>query len=206
MQTAPDGSGAKIVGIIPAHCGSLPDGEAAVRKIKAFGPPIMDLVGPMPYCALNGMLDPAFPKGALNYWKSQLLVELSDASIRTLKDAFEACPSPMSMIVLEHLHGAASRVPLDQTACTLRAAGVNVVIISQWADPSETERNIAWARTTYDSLRPYFAPTRYVNYLANDEKDPAAVVYGANYPRLRELKKKYDPENFFHQNVNIKPA
>jgi len=206
MQTAPDGSGAKIVGIIPAHCGSLPDGEAAVRKIKAFGPPIMDLIGPMPYCALNGMLDPAFPKGALNYWKSQLLVELSDASIRTLKDAFEACPSPMSMIVLEHFHGAASRVPLDQTACTLRATGVNVVIISQWANPSETERNIAWARTTYDSLRPYFAPTRYVNYLANDEKDPAAVVYGANYPRLRELKKKYDPENFFHQNVNIKPA
>lgn len=207
MQTAPDGSGAKIVGIIPAHCGSVRDGDVAVRRIKTFGPPIMDLVGPMPYCALNGMLDPAFPKGALNYWKAQFLVDLSDASIQTLLESFEACPSPMSMIVLEHFHGAASRVPLDQTACTLRATGFNVVIISQWSDPADTERNVAWARTTYSALRPYLAPTRYVNYLSDDdESDPGAAIYGSNYARLRQLKKKYDPDNFFHVNVNIKPV
>ena len=73
LQTAPDGSNAKMVGIVGGHCGSLEQGEAAFRSLKAFGPPVMDAMGPMPYTALNGMLDPAFPKGALSYWKAQFL-------------------------------------------------------------------------------------------------------------------------------------
>jgi FAD/FMN-containing dehydrogenase len=205
MQTAPDGSGAKIIGIVPGHCGSLADGEKAVQKIKAFGPPIMDLIGPMPYTALNSMMDPAFPKGALNYWKAQFLAELSDAAIDTLVECFEACPSPMSMIVLEHFHGAATRVPLADTACTLRTPGFNAVIAAQWTNPAENERHIGWARSTYDALKPYLGETRYVNYLGDDESgDPAAAVYGPNYARLKKVKKQYDPENFFHTNVNIK--
>lgn len=207
LQTAPDGSGAKITGIIPAHCGPLAAGEKAVQPIKAFGPPIMDVIGSIPYSALNGMLDPAFPKGALNYWKSQFLTDLSDGAISAIVDSFEACPSPMSMMVLEHFHGAASRVPVDRTACTLRTEGFNIVIISQWTDPRETEKQTAWCRSTYKALTPYFGATRYLNYLADDESDggAAAALYGPNYPRLRELKKKYDPDNFFRQNVNIKP-
>jgi hypothetical protein len=206
MQTAPDGSGAKIIGMVPGHCGPLADGEKAVQKIKAFGPPILDVIGPMPYSALNGMMDAAFPKGALNYWKAQFLAELSDGAIDTLVGCFEACPSPMSMIVLEHFHGAATRVPVTDTACTLRTAGFNAVIISQWTDPTESDRHIAWARDTFSALQPYFGQTRYMNYLADDESgDPAAAVYGPNYARLRELKRKYDPDNFFHVNVNIKP-
>ncbi len=120
MQTAPDGSNAKIGGIAACHCGSLDQGEKAVAPIKAFGPPVMDAMGPMPYSALNNMLDAAFPKGALNYWKAQFLTDLSDEAIRTLVAAFEECPSPMSMIVIEHFHGAASRVPVSATACTMR--------------------------------------------------------------------------------------
>src|SRR5439155_1694731 len=88
LQTAPDGSGAKLVGIVGGHCGSLADGEAAIRPIKVFGSPIMDMMGPIPYSALNTILDPAFPKGALNYWKSQFLTDLSDEAIRTLLDCF----------------------------------------------------------------------------------------------------------------------
>jgi FAD/FMN-containing dehydrogenase len=206
LQTAPDGSNAKLVGLVASHAGSLSDGEAAVRPLKAFGPPVMDALGPIPYCTLNNMLDPAFPKGAFNYWKAQFLADLSDEAIRTIVTSFEACPSPMSHIIIEHLHGAASRVPVADTACTLRTTGFNVVIISQWASADETERGIAWARNTFAALTPYLAPMRYVNYLENDAVDPAAVAYGPNLHRLRALKTKWDPDNFFRQNVNILPV
>jgi FAD/FMN-containing dehydrogenase len=205
LQTAPDGSNAKLVGLVASHAGSLSDGEAAVRPLKAFGPPVMDALGPIPYCTLNNMLDPAFPKGAFNYWKAQFLADLSDDAIRAIVTSFEACPSPMSHIIIEHLHGAASRVPVANTACTLRTTGFNVVIISQWTSADDTERGIAWARNTFAALTPYLAPMRYVNYLENDAVDPAAVAYGPNLHRLRELKTKWDPDNFFRQNVNILP-
>jgi hypothetical protein len=203
---APDGSGARLVGIVPAHCGPLADGEKATAPIKKFGPPVMDMLGPIPYCAQNGLLDAAFPKGALNYWKSSFLTDFSDDSIRAIVDAYAACPSPLGQIIIEHFHGKASRVPVADTACAMRVTGYNVVIIGQWMDPAESERNIAWCRDTYAALKPFLGTMRYVNYLAEDEADdPSASVYGANYTRLRELKAKYDPDNFFHTNVNIRP-
>ena len=206
LQTVPDGSNAKVIGLVAAHCGSLKDGEAAVRPLKAFGAPLVDALGPLPYCTLNTMLDPAFPKGALNYWKAQLVITLDDEVIRTIVTAFEACPSPMSALIIEHLHGAATRVPIASTACTLRTTGFNVVIVSQWRSPDETTRNVAWARETFSALTPYLAPARYVNYLEEDAPDPAAVAYGPNLHRLRELKSTWDPDNFFRRNVNILPA
>ena len=205
LHTVPDGSHAKVVGLVGAHCGSLDEGQAAMRPLKAFGRPIVDALGPIPYSTLNTMLDPAFPRGALNYWKAQFLTNLNDEAIRTLVMAFEACPFPMSQIIIEHFHGAASRVPVASTACALRTTGFNVVVISQWTTPLETERGIAWAQHTFTALTPFLAPTRYVNYLENEAIDPAAVAYGPNLARLRQLKTKYDPENFFRQNVNILP-
>ena len=205
LLTAPDGSGAKLVGVLAAHCGSLADGEAAVKDIKAFGPPVMDAMGPIPYCAQNGLLDGAFPKGALNYWKSQFLTDLSDDAIDVLVQQFEKVPSPLSQIVLEHFHGKASRIPVTDTACAMRVNGFNVVLISQWTEPRDTERGTAWCRETYDALKPFLASTRYVNYMADDETDPATVAYGPNYARLRELKRRFDPDNVFHINVNIRP-
>jgi FAD/FMN-containing dehydrogenase len=205
LQTVPDGSNARIAGIVGGHSGSLEQGAAAFRSLKAFGPPVIDLMGPMPYATLNGMIDPSFPKAALNYWKAQFLVDLTDDAIRTLIAGFHECPSPMSHIIIEHFHGAASRVPVTATACAMRVTGFNVVIAAQWMDPRETERHTAWARETFASLTPYLAPTRYVNYLEDEAADPAGVVYGPNLGRLRTLKTKYDPENFFRQNVNILP-
>jgi len=206
LITAHDGSGAKLVGVLIAHVGALADGERAAKPFKTYGPPVMDAMGPIPYTEQNGLLDAAFPKGALNYWKARYLADLSDDAIRTLVAGYESCGSPMSQIVLEHLHGAATRVPLNQTACTLRVPGFNAVIISQWADPAGTEKGIGWCRDVYTSLEPHFGKTRYLNYLGEDEAaDAAAENYGPNYPRLRELKAKYDPENFFHHNVNITP-
>jgi len=202
---APDGSGAKLAAMLGAHCGPLAQGEAAVKPIKAFGPPVMDAMGPITYCQQNGLLDPSLPKGALNYWKSHFLTDLSDSAIDALIEAFNSCSSPMSQIVIEHFHGAASRVPVTDTACAMRITGFNVVVISQWMDAKENERHIAWCRDTYKALTPYLGTTRYVNYMDVDEAgDPAAVAYGANYGRLRELKAKYDPDNIFHVNVNIK--
>jgi FAD/FMN-containing dehydrogenase len=203
LQTAPDGG--KLVGLVGCHCGSLEAGEATFRPVKAFGAPVMDMLGPMPYTVLNSMLDPAFPKGAFNYWKAQFLTELSDDAIRTIVAGYEACPSPMSAMIIEHFHGAVSRVPVAATACTARVTGFNVVIASQWTDASETDRGIAWARETFASLTPYLAPTRFVNYLEDDALDPAVAAYGPNLPRLRAIKKAYDPGNFFRHNVNILP-
>jgi FAD/FMN-containing dehydrogenase len=207
LINAPDGSGAKLVAIVAAHCGSLPDGEAALRPFKAFGPPVMDAMGPIPYCAQNALFDASLPRGALNYWKSQFLTDLNDEAIGVLVDRFESCGSPMSQIVIEHFHGAASRVPISATACAMRVTGFNVAIISQWMDPRQNDPCIAWCRGTFDGLKPFLAETRYVNYLDRDEAgDPVAAAYGPNYSRLRELKAKYDPENFFHANVNIRPT
>jgi FAD/FMN-containing dehydrogenase len=206
LQTAPDGSNARVLGIAGAHCGPIEQGESFFRALKAYGPPVMDVMGPLPYAALNGMLDGAFPKGARSYWKAQFLTELSDDAIRAVIAGFERCPSPMSHMIIEHFHGAASRVPVADTACTMRITGFNVVIASQWAGSDETERGIAWARETFASLAPYLRPTRYLNYLEDDASDAAAVAYGPNLPRLREIKAKYDPDNFFRHNVNILPA
>ena len=206
LLTAPDGSNAKLAGVLACHCGSLADGEKAVQPMKAFGPPIVDQLGPISYCTQNGLLDAALPKGALNYWKAHFLTDLRDDAIATLVACFEKCTSPMTQIVLEHFHGAASRVPVTDTACAMRITGFNVVLISQWSDPRESDRHIAWCRETYDALRPYLGNFRYVNYLGEDEVgDPVAAAYGPNYQRLRALKAKYDPENFFHINANITP-
>ena len=205
LQTAPDGSNAKIAAIVGAHCGSIEQGEAAFGPLKTFGPPVMDMIAPMPYATLNGMLDGAFPKGALNYWKAQFVTELSDAAIRALVAAFEHCPSPMSHVIIEHFHGAAARVPVAATACTTRVTGFNVVIVSQWTDVGESDRNIRWARETFASLTTFFAGTRYLNYLEVDAANAAEVAYGPNLQRLRAIKTQYDPGNFFRHNVNILP-
>ena len=204
---APDGSGHKLCGVLAGHAGSLADGEKAVAPIKAFGPPVMDAMGPIPYTTLNGLLDGAFPKGALNYWKAQFLTDLSDDAIKAIIDGFDACRMPMSQIVIEYFHGAVTRVPIADTACTLRTEGFNVVIIGQWTEPKDTAAGTGWCRSTFKSLEPFLGSTRYVNYVEDDAAgDPAAVVYGPNYARLTQLKKKYDPDNFFHTNVNIRPA
>ena len=111
----------------------------------------------------------------------------------------------MSQIIIEHLHGAASRVPVESTACALRVTGFNVVIIAQWADDEETDLNIAWARETFAALAPHVSKRRYVNYLERDATDAGDSVFGSNLGRLRDVKTKWDPDNVFHHNVNIAP-
>jgi FAD/FMN-containing dehydrogenase len=205
---APDGSGAKLAAIIAGHSGASAEGEAALKPIKAFGRPLMDVIGPNSYEATNMMLDGAFPRGALNYWKSTFLAELSDAAIETMIARFRECPSPMSGMVVEHIHGAVARVKSSDTAFAHRREAYNLLIASEWLDPADNERNIAWTRATYDAMRPFAAAARYVNYMGEDEPagSAAEAAYGPNLPRLRIVKRKYDPQNVFRQNQNIEPA
>jgi FAD/FMN-containing dehydrogenase len=204
---APDGSGAKLAALVVCHCGNFESGEAVLKPFKDFGPPVMDAIGPMEYCALNGILDAGFPKGALNYWKSSFLAELTDEAIDSMIDCFAKCPTPMGSMLLEHFHGAVCRVPADATAFPHREESYNLAVLGEWISPEQTKPCIAWARETYATMKPFMAPRRYVNYLHNDEsQDGIASAYGANLPRLRKIKSKYDPGNLFHLNQNILPA
>jgi len=202
----PDGS--MLAAIVPCYCGSVAAGEAAVQPIKAFGPPVLDALGPMPYPAINQLLDAAYPKGALNYWKSSFLsAPPSDDLIDVIIDCYARVPSPMTAIFLERAHGAMSRVGAGDTAFPHRAVGYNLGLFAEWMNPADTERNIAWTRESYAAMKPFVASGRYVNYLDTDEPgDPAAEAYGPNYARLRQLKTKFDPTNFFHMNQNIRPV
>ncbi|MCK1456763.1 FAD-binding oxidoreductase [Bradyrhizobium sp. 35] len=206
LTHAPDGSGAEVAALVTSHCGPAAEAERAVRPLKQFGAPIVDAIGPMPYCQLNSMLDANYPRGALNYWKSNFLSELSDGAIATMIECFARCPTPMGQLLLEHIHGAAARVDARDTAFPHRQKGYNFLVLAQWMQPDDTRQCISWARETYEGMRPFFSSGRYVNYLDDDEVgDPVAAAYGPNYRRLQQIKAKYDPNNFFRMNQNIRP-
>lgn len=206
LLTGPDGV-TKLAAILAGHFGSPAEGEAAVRPIKQFGNPVMDVIGPMPYTTLNTMLDAGYPRGARNYWKSHFIEsgQLTDAAIDTMIDRFMKCPSPMGQILFENFHGAASRVAPTDTAYPLRAEGYNLLFLSQWMNPSDDEKGIVWGRESYAAAQPFVGPRRYLNYMDHDDAADAslAAIYGPNLPRLKQIKAKYDPENVFHVNVNI---
>jgi FAD binding domain/Berberine and berberine like len=203
---APDGSGTKLAVLVTCHCGPPEAGEKAMQALRQFGSPVVDALGPMPYCQLNGMLDAAYPKGALNYWKSSFLGQLSDDAIDTMIACFAECPTPMGQLLIEHFHGAVSRVGISDTAFPHRSTGYNFLILSEWLKQAENERCIAWARTTYAKMQRFFAGARYVNYLDDDDVgEPVAAAYGPNYRRLQQVKSKYDAKNFFRANQNIRP-
>ena len=205
---APDGSGTKLAAIIVCHAGGLEAGAKAVAPVKAFGAPVMDVIGPMPYTAVNTLFDAGFPRGALNYWKSNFLTGLEDKAIDTIIERFGNTPSTMNALLLEHFHGAATRVGSTETAFPHRSVGYNFLTVAEWVNADATAANVRWARDTYAAMTPQFAAGRYVNYLNADELaegSAVAAAFGPNRKRLQEVKRRYDPENVFHLNQNIKP-
>jgi len=204
---APDGSGVPLAAVGLCHAGTLEQAEADLKPLLEWGSPLMNMVSPMPYEAVCQMLDAAYPRGALNYWKSTFLGELSDGAIDTMAAQFATCPSPMTAMIVEHFHGEICRVPVEATAVPHREPGYNLVITGIWMDPETTEANVAWVRETYDAMAPYAVSRRWLNYLPAEEADDTGLraAYGPNYERLVELKKQYDPDNVFHLNANIKP-
>ncbi|MBA2302946.1 MAG: BBE domain-containing protein [Acidobacteria bacterium] len=204
LMTAPDGS--KSCGIAVAYPGDIAEGERLVAPIKQFGPPVLDVVGPMPYLALQGMLEQAMPPNLLNYWKAEFVQEVSDGVIRTAVDAFARVPSPISSILLFPIRGAASRVSAEATAFPHRS-GYHMGIYSLWDDKSQNDPNVAWVRDTWNAVQPFVAGGVYVNELGDDEgADRVLLAYGANYERLARIKAKYDPHNLLCLNANIAPV
>jgi FAD/FMN-containing dehydrogenase len=203
---APDGSGTPLAALVVFHTGSPEQADRELRPFIAFGSPLMVEVAEMPYPVMNTLLDAGFPDGARNYWLSSFTSGLSDALIDTVVERFASVPSPMTSILVEHFHGAVTRVGPTDTAVPHRDESFNLLIPTVWTDPAADEANIAWARGTFAAARPAFATGRWLNYLGDDQADDAIrAAYGPNHARLQEVKRRYDPDNVFHGNHNIAP-
>ena len=153
-----------------------------------------DVIQPTPYMALQTMIDGAFPAGFHNYWKSSFLKGLNDDAIDTILAYFARIPSPMSAIVLEHNgDGAMNRVGENETSFGHRDWSYNLLIISMWEDPADSEKNINWAREFWEAMRPYTTERVYVNYLGDEGEERVKEAFAApTYERLVALKNRYE--------------
>lgn len=202
--STPDGH--PVIAFIPAWCGDdLAAGERALEPLRKFGSPIADLIATMPYTAMQQMIDPAAPFGLRSYWKSGFLRELSDAAIDTFVQFAESRTSPRSFAILEHTHGAVSRVLPDATAFPDRSSTFNLVLISLWDDAGEDARHIDWTRRFHTAMQPWAGGSAYINALDQDEEGRVPEAYAQNYVRLAAVKAAYDPDNRFRRNHNIQP-
>jgi hypothetical protein len=160
----------------------------------------------VPYADWQRGPDPGFPPGRLHYWKAGWLRSLTDAAITTLLDRLRSMPSSFSGIGLQRMGGAAARIAPEATAFAHRAEQYDMLILSQWAGPADSERNIAWTRETFAAMEPHLADAVYVNNLGDEGRARVQAAYGANYGRLVEVKRRYDPDNLFRLNQNVVPA
>jgi FAD/FMN-containing dehydrogenase len=206
MMHSPDG--VPVVGFVMCYNGAPEDGERAIAKIRAFDTPVAGEVGPMPYTALQGMLDAGFPPGLQVHWRSEFIQSIPDEFIEAAVSAYERVPSPLSAMLLEQFGGAVKRVPAEETAYDLRDCDYNLVIVSRWADPADADRNVAWARETSTAMQPFTNGRVYVNYIgAGEATDRVRAAFGARkFAELAQVKRKYDPDNLFQINQNIPPA
>jgi FAD/FMN-containing dehydrogenase len=203
LLTLPDGP--QAAAILACYSGPAERAERVVAPLRNLGQPLADTVGPVPYTVLQGMYDAGSPPGERNYWKSGFLSELHDGAIDALIEHLAGAPLPHSNMILEHLGGAIAHVPEDDTAFVGRSARFNALIVAAWQDRSDDD-SIAWARRAYGALLPHLQGGVYVNYLTGDPSDRVEAAYGASkYARLSALKRKYDPENVFRLNQNIRP-
>jgi FAD/FMN-containing dehydrogenase len=203
LLTSPDG--APMVVIAVCYHGPMEKGEAVLRPLRAFGPPLADHIAAIPYTAVQTMLDEAFPRGRHYYWKSNFVTDISLELITALVEHFATVPSPLSVIALQQLGNAANRVGQDDTACSHRNARYDCLAIAGWTNPADAETNIEWTRRFFELMRAFSSGGLYVNSVI--EQDVLASAYRTEtYARLVALKNKYDPTNFFRMNPNIKPT
>ena len=203
LLTLPDGN--QVLAIVPCYVGSLAEGERLLAPLRRFGSPVADTVAPLPYVAMQQIFDPAFPPGRLNYWKSALAGRLTDELIEASVEHARKVPSPHTPILFIEMHGAYRRVGKTDTAYYHRDLQYDLIGLSMWTDPADTQRNIDWTQRLFAAWEPHLARAVYVNDLGDEGEDRARSAYGDNYPRLVVLKNKYDPTNLFRLNQNIKP-
>jgi FAD/FMN-containing dehydrogenase len=199
--------GKPIVMIGACYAGAPEDGIEVVRPLKELGDPVVDLLEPKPYTALQAMFDAAVPHGLHRYWKSVELPPLTDDAIETLVEHASAQTSPRSYCIVFQLGGALARAGADETAFGRRDAAHSAVINAVWdADDPEGERHVAWARDFFAAMQPHAGGRVYVNFLGDEGAERVRQAYGdRRYGRLVELKRAYDPTNLFRLNQNIEP-
>jgi FAD/FMN-containing dehydrogenase len=205
LMSSPEGE--PVIAIPVCYCGSLAEGERVLDKLRHLGTPLADDIGPKSYVEAQSMLDPAaFPHGMERYWKSSFLKDPGDNVLDLAYEYASQMTSPLSMILLYLVHGAASRVSPQAMAFGLRDDLWNLDVIGQWLDPSEADQHTKWVRECWGALEPYATGGVYVNHLGADEPERVRAAYGNNYGRLVQVKQTYDPTNFFRQNQNIRPT
>jgi len=204
LLTGPDGN--PVCAIVAGYMGDLAAGEKILAPIRAFGPPLADTVGLVPYVQQQTMFDQTYPSGRFHYWKSGFMNTIPDEAMDAMIEQFKRRPSPLTHLFLEHMHGAASRVAAAETAFAHRFDHYNFSGFCIWADRSETDANLRWVEEFWLAMRPYLSGRAYVNYLGQEGAERVREGYGPNYARLAALKSKYDPTNFFRFNQNIVPS
>jgi FAD/FMN-containing dehydrogenase len=196
----------KMCGIIWAYTGTLTKAEETFKPIRAFKKAALDLVGPLPQPALQSMFDGVYPPGLQWYWRADFVNELSDDAIAQHIRFGNALPSMHSTMHLYPINGAASRVGKQDTAWNYRDATWAQVMVGVDPDPVNNEKIISWTKSYYDALHPYSAGGAYVNFMMDEGEERVKATYGDNYERLVAIKNKYDPDNLFRVNQNIKPT
>ena len=204
LLSTPDGM--PVVGMIVCYCGDLAEGEKALKPLRSFGSPLLDAVQPMPFPAMQQLIDGAFPDGNHNYWKSTFLKELSDEAIDLIVERANREHSPLTTVVIEFYGGAPGRVGHADTAFAQRQAEYNIGILAQWTDAADSEKHVAWARDLSDALEPYSSGGYLLNFGSEESQAAIKTAFGSNHARLAELKAKYDPTNFFSLTQNVLPA
>ncbi|MEO9321519.1 MAG: FAD-binding oxidoreductase [Nitrososphaera sp.] len=198
--------GKPAIALACCYCGDTSDGAEIVQPFRALGEPIVDLIQPMPYTVLQSMLDETAPAGLQNYWKSAYLRPIGKEFIEAAISRFKLVPSPLSAIHIHQLGGAIRRVGDNATAIGKRNAAYVSNIVSMWISPEESDKNVKWTKDTFDAFAKFSEEGAYVNFLGEDGSDRVRAAYGeGKYRRLSQLKRKYDPTNFFHLNQNIRP-
>jgi FAD/FMN-containing dehydrogenase len=204
LLTAPDGN--PVSALVLGYSGDPAQGEKVLAPIRAFGPPLADTIGPVSHVQQQSMLDQGYPAGQYHYWKTGFMDTLTDEAIDACVEQFMRRPSLLSQIIIEHMHGAASRVPATATAFAHRFDHYNVGGFGIWTEPKDNDTNLKWMEEFWQAVRPYTSGRAYVNYLGQEGASRVREAYGPNYDRLAALKKKYDPTNFFRLNQNIPPG
>jgi FAD/FMN-containing dehydrogenase len=198
--------GQPVIGIVVCYAGEPDEGLRVFGPLLEFGPPAANLVGPMPYVAVQQLIDGSSPKGMLNYWSGDFIGALPDEALDTLLDHALQPASPMSQVILIPGGGAIGRVDDDAMAFGQRQTPWNIHYLTMWADPADTDRNIAYTRRISAAMKPWTTGRVYLNFLGEEGQERIEAGFGPEkYARLRRLKSIWDPTNLFRNNQNIPP-
>ena len=202
----PENVHGKEVVVLPVfYSGPATEAEKLIAPVRAFGTPHGEHLGVQPYVAWQKAFDPLLTPGARNYWKSHNFTELADGALDSIIEFAGKLPSPQCEIFIGLIAGASNRIAPDAMAYGHRDAKFVLNVHGRWDEAKDDQKGIGWARDFFKASAPYASAGAYVNFMTAEEGDRVAAAYGANYDRLVQAKKRYDPDNIFHLNQNIKP-